>query len=175
MRRQDRQDELTAFFREEYPRLVGTLSLYCGSRPLAEELGQEALARACRDWSKVRQMDHPSAWLYRVAMNLARSSFRRRRAERRANERSFHLEPAVNIPDVGTALEVRAAVATLPRRQREAFVYRKYLGLTVGETAREMDCSEGTVRALTSQAKKSLARTLALEHEREVRSDARLG
>jgi predicted RNA polymerase sigma factor len=40
-------DALVAFCRHEHPRLVGTLSLYCGDADLAEELAQEVLCR-CR-------------------------------------------------------------------------------------------------------------------------------
>jgi RNA polymerase sigma-70 factor (ECF subfamily) len=66
------------------PRLVGALALHCGDRGTAEELAQEALARAWQRWTQVQQMQNPSAWIYRVAFNLATSWFRRRAAETRA-------------------------------------------------------------------------------------------
>lgn len=47
-------EDLAAFCEREYPRLVGTLSLYCGDVLLAEELAQEALARACSRWGACR-------------------------------------------------------------------------------------------------------------------------
>jgi DNA-directed RNA polymerase specialized sigma24 family protein len=46
---------------------------------LAEELAQETMVRVARDWEKVSRLDAPGAWAYRVAMNLARSHFRRAR------------------------------------------------------------------------------------------------
>src|SRR5918992_733978 len=102
--------DLTAFCRREHPRLVGALSLYCGDLFLAEELAQEALARVCRDWSRVRRMDHPAAWAQRVAINLANSQFRRRAAERRARQR---LEAGAmqheDAPDAAVAITVRTA------------------------------------------------------------------
>ena len=57
------------------------LALYVGDRGLAEELAQEALIRLCQHWPRVRRMERPGGWLTRVAMNLARSSWRRRAAE----------------------------------------------------------------------------------------------
>lgn len=48
---------------------------------------QEALVRAWRRWSHVSELQSPEGWTYRVAVNLADSSFRRRRAEQRARER----------------------------------------------------------------------------------------
>lgn len=66
-------------------RLVGSLTLYCGDRHLAEELAQEALARAWERWPAVSRMASPEGWAFRTAMNLARSGFRRRRIERRVS------------------------------------------------------------------------------------------
>lgn len=76
--------ELAAFCQAEHRRLVGALSLYCQDRQVAEELAQDALLRVVTHWHRVRRLDHPSAWVYRVAINLANSYLRRRLAERRA-------------------------------------------------------------------------------------------
>ncbi len=152
--------DLATFCREEYPRLLGMLSLYCGDRQLAEVFAQEALAIACRDWPKVQGMDHPQAWLYRVAVNLARSTFGRRRAEQRAHAKLVAEQEHTNLIDVASDIEVRKAVSQLPRRQREALIYRHFLDFSIRETAIEMGCSEGTVRALTNQAKNGLRKRL---------------
>src|SRR6478752_8616141 len=76
------------FCRDQWPRLAASLGFYCHDRAVGEELAQEALARAWARWSHVAAMDSPEAWVYRVALNLARSQFRRSRAERRALQRS---------------------------------------------------------------------------------------
>src|SRR4051812_32240 len=99
--------ELVAFLEAEYPRLVGTLSLYCGNAESAEELAQEALARVCRDWAKVRKMNAPGAWAHRVAMNLAASHFRRRAATKRVIDRlGSQTDVTHNDHDIGEAVEV---------------------------------------------------------------------
>ena len=46
-------------------RLVGSLTLYGGDRHVAEELAQEALARAWERWSTVSRLDSPEAWTFR--------------------------------------------------------------------------------------------------------------
>ena len=79
--------DIDAFCRRTHPRLVRTLAAATGDAALADELAQEALARAWERWSHVRTLDLPEAWCYRVAINLARSQFRRRAAARRAHER----------------------------------------------------------------------------------------
>ena len=54
---------------------------------------------------------------------------------------------------------VRAALATLPPRQRTAVVLGYFLDLDIYETARRMECGEGTVKKLTQRA------LLALRHD----------
>jgi DNA-directed RNA polymerase specialized sigma24 family protein len=49
---------------------VGALGLLVGDRHLAEELAQEALTRACRDWERVRSLIAHCV-VYRIAVNLA--------------------------------------------------------------------------------------------------------
>ena len=156
--------------------LVGTLELYVGQRATAEELAQEALVRAWQRWD---QLEHPRAWTYRCAFNLARSGFRRRQAERRANARASAMSPRVVVdPDAADAVAVRRAVSSLSERQRQVVLARFYAQLTVAETADVMSCAEGTVKSLTSQAIGALRRSgLAvdepgLDQPSEVATDA---
>ena len=142
-----------AFLQAEYPRLVGTLSLYCGDAEAAEELAQETLARVCRDWDKVRRMNAPGAWAHKVAMNLASSHFRRRAATKKVLEKlSSRAATSMTDPDAGEAVEVRRAVANLPRRERQVLIMRHYVGLSVEEVAEATGFPEGTVKTLTRRA-----------------------
>lgn len=160
----DNVEAQRAFFVRQHGRLVGALHLYTGDRHLAYELAQEALARACRDWEKVARMDAPQAWVYRVAMNLASSHFRRRRAERRAQGR-MALERPPPDSDVAVRVAVREAIAELTSRQRQAVVLRYYGDLSVAETGKAMGCRPGTVRALTAQGLDGLRRHLGAREE----------
>jgi RNA polymerase sigma-70 factor (sigma-E family) len=152
----DDDGALDAFCHGIYPTLVGSLTLYTGDRELARELAQEAVSRVCQHWPRVRQMDAPQAWAHRVAMNLANSWFRRRKAERSANARLEAFPESQETLRRDDVLALRAAVAALPRRQREVLVLRYFRDLTVEQTAREMGCRPGTVKAFTSRAIASL-------------------
>jgi RNA polymerase sigma-70 factor (sigma-E family) len=143
--------EMVRFVEAMHPRLVGGLSLYCGDRSAAEEIAQESLVRVWDRWSRVRAMESASGWTWAVALNLARSRHRRRAIERRAVERLPRPIPHQD-PDAADTVAVRRAVAALPERQRQALVLRYYADLTVHDTAGVMDCADGTVKALTSQA-----------------------
>ncbi len=68
------------FFRHETGRLHATLIRLLGVHnfTLAEDVAQEAMLRAFRTWSMGGLPENPSAWITRVAMNLARDVFRHR-------------------------------------------------------------------------------------------------
>jgi RNA polymerase sigma factor (sigma-70 family) len=133
-------------------RLVGSLTLYCGDRGVAEELAQEALVRAWLHWPDVSTMASPEAWTFRTGMNLANSWLRRRGAERRANRRVSAAPPLATAGDPDTATAVREAVRALAPRQRAIVIARFFLDLSVEETADLVGCAPGTVKATTSQA-----------------------
>lgn len=149
----DEEDpELAAFVHAQWAPLVGALSLVTGDPAAAEETAQEALSRVAERWDRVRTMAAPGAYAHRIAVNLARRAVRqagrRDRAVRRLSAGVAHPQPV----DVPTTVDVRAAVATLPLRQRTAVVLRYYADLSVADTATAMGCRPGTVKSLTSQA-----------------------
>lgn len=153
------QQELTAWCQREHPRLVGMLALHTGDVPVAEELAQEALVQLFQSLAAGRVPDQPGAWLRRVALNLAASWFRRRAAERRARRRVAGGVQEHRDVDTAEVLAVRAAVASLPIRQRTVVVLRFYEQWSVAETAELMGVAPGTVKSLTSHAVTALRAT----------------
>lgn len=69
------------FFRHETGRLHGALIRLLGvpNLSLAEDVAQEAMLRALRTWSMGGVPPNPSAWITRVAMNIARDMLRHQR------------------------------------------------------------------------------------------------
>ncbi len=134
-----------------HPVLVRTLTIHTGSRPLAEDLAQETLARVWQKWSHVSSYELPDRFALRCAFNLASSGFRRRAAERRAQIRSGAASSIAPV-DSATELAVRQAVQSLPPRQRSVITCRYFLGLSVLETADAVGIAEGTVKSLTHKA-----------------------
>lgn len=150
--------ELAAFCDREYPRLVGTLTLYCGDREVARDLAQEAMIKLVGSWKRVSRYERPGGWLHRVGLNLANSYFRRKRAEWRANGRvgGRRSQHAVEDDRADTRMAMRRAVAGLPRRQREVLVLRYFADLTTAEVADQLGITRGSVRVLTHRAVSSL-------------------
>ena len=157
---------LAALCRDEHARLVGLLALYVGSRPVAEDLAQETLIRLHQHWPRVRTMPSPHSWISGVGINLARSWWRRRYAEHRANRRFEAGRPThAGLGEPADVLTVRAAVAQLPPRQRAVLVLRFYAGLSVAEAAEQLGCAPGTVKSLTHKAVAGLRRVMAVDLE----------
>jgi len=69
------------FFRHETGRLHGALIRLVGVQnlTLVEDVTQEAMLRALRNWSMGGVPPNPSAWITQVAMNLARDALRHQR------------------------------------------------------------------------------------------------
>jgi RNA polymerase sigma factor (sigma-70 family) len=146
------QDELAEFCRREHARLVRALDLVCGSLPVAEDLAQETLARVCKDWSRIQHLEAPGAYAHRIAMNLATSRFRRRAAQRRADQALSGDQPLTwSDPDPTTGVVVRQALQTLRSDHRRVLVLRYFLGLSVAETAAVLRMPEGTVKTHTTR------------------------
>jgi len=120
-----------------------------GNRSDAEEIAQEALARAYVRWRKVAEHDEP--WVARVATNLAIGRWRKRKP-------TIVFEDELGIPTPGPdalALErvgLIEAIARLPRRQREAISLRYLADLSEREVAAAMHTTVGSVKQHTYRA-----------------------
>ena len=136
----------------------------CGSAALAEELAQDAMTAAYRDWDRVRRMERPDSWVRRTTANLATSAVRRRLAEARAVGRlSSRRQPESLLPESDE--DFWRAVRCLPRRQAQAVALRYGLGCTVLEVAEILGCAEGTAKASLHAARASISRRLGLEEQ----------
>ena len=125
----------------------------------AEELAQEAFLRAYRNWSRLSSYDDPQGWLYRVAMRLAVSRWRRLRSAAAALSRYGPPTPTSG-PDE-TSVAVFAALSRIPPAQRQVLVMHHMLGYPVAEVAAELGIPVGTVKARLSRGRAALAPLLA--------------
>ncbi len=167
----DDEGRFDEFYRVEYARLVGALSLVTGSRAEAQDAVDEALARAWEQLGRGRELASLSAWARVTAMNLARGLLRRRAVERRARARLAASDLVGPDDDTTlTVLDVRRALAELSRRQREVAVLHYLLDLPVAQIAVELRIREGTVKSMLSRARAALA-TLITSKASEVDHD----
>jgi RNA polymerase sigma-70 factor (ECF subfamily) len=154
--RNDAALELAQLYATAGPRLVGYLTVLTGSADDAEEIAQDAFAQALRHWSKVRDYDQPTAWLYRVATRLAISRGRRATVARRGLTRLRAVpQDRVEHP-VDDRVDLDAALATLPVEQRAVLLLHHVHDLPVKEVARRLGIAEGTVKSRLARARAAL-------------------
>lgn len=175
VRKELRLDEPTIrmFLATEYPKLVAAVGLIAGSRAAGEDAVQEALARAWERSERGERIESLGAWVTTAATNLARSRWRRLRAERRARERIVSM--AAGAPGTAEgpgrsaelAMDLRRALDGLPKRQREATVLHYYLGHDVAAVARLLGVSDGTIKTSLHRARRALGEALG-EKENDV-------
>jgi RNA polymerase sigma-70 factor, ECF subfamily len=168
----------TAAFAALYERYVDQIHAYIytltRNRELADDVTAATFAKALEELPRFQWRGVPySAWLYRVAGNvLARERRRPRWAE-------LERDLAASTPDLAdlavageSARAVRAAVAALPRDQRQVLLLRFGGDLRNREIAAIMQRSEGAVKLLSFRALTALRRQLGapLPSERAMRA-----
>ena len=134
------------------------------NREDAEDVAQEALVRAYRNFVRLRDRERFRGWLARIAWRLAldrrRSDIRRERRELAAVEP----EAVANADDLVAAREfgqhLETALDKLPERLRMAFVFAVIEGYDMRETAALLGTNEGTVRSRVHAVRRRLAEEL---------------
>lgn len=132
-----------AFFVAERDGLVRAVTLAIGDARLAAEAVDEAMARAWQRWAEVSGYDRPVGWVYRVAVNWARSAWRKlgRLLPTDRPPDTGHVDPDPPDPRLWEAL------GRLPAAQRDAVVLHHVLQWTNPEIAEAMQVPVGTVKA----------------------------
>jgi RNA polymerase sigma-70 factor (ECF subfamily) len=134
----------------------------------AADLVQETFLRVWRYRRGFAGRARFSTWLYTVARNVCLDHLRadgRRRAlrETEANRFSPHEASFARYERDERALTVRAAVAALPDRTREALVLIRFHGLSYREAAEICDTSEGAMKQRVLRAMRQLRDALRNE------------
>ncbi|MGH7525798.1 MAG: sigma-70 family RNA polymerase sigma factor [Gemmatimonadales bacterium] len=148
--------DLAHLFEQYYGSLVRMLYRRTGDRDRAEDLAQETFARAV-----AAPPDNPRPWLFAVALNLVREDGRRavtrgRRLEllRVENDRPPQ-GPDAELERNEDAARVRAALATLNERDREALLL-KAEGFDYEEIASTLGLAKGAVGTTLARARRRL-------------------
>ena len=146
------------------PMVLGVCRYWIRDDHAADDAFQAVFLVLARCAGSIRRPEALSAWLYGVAVRIARKSRaqsdRRHRRESRGDNMS-DLEIACPGPETqGLGAEEVAAVHEevdkLPARYRLAVVLCHFEGLTHAEAARRLGCASGTVGSLVTRAREML-------------------
>lgn len=149
------------------PRLLALVTRMLGDRMEAEDVAQETFVRI---WKQAPQWKEGEArfdtWIHRVALNLCYDRLRGRREDPVAelpDEADPHAQPDLQLEARVRDERVRAALAALPVRQREALVLNYYQELSNIEAAALMGITVDALESLLARARRSLRAQLAGE------------
>ena len=144
-----------------YGRLVAQVFGLIGDLAEAEDAVQEAFARVLASPRSFVAADDSERWLRVVALNVARTRYRRRWLFDRL-VRAGRIEPApAAVPGLSAdRVALLAALRRLAPPTREAVVLHYLADLPVGEVAATLDVPVGTVKARLARGRIALARFL---------------
>jgi RNA polymerase sigma-70 factor (ECF subfamily) len=151
----DDSDDFDAFYTATAPRVLHHVYAVCGDLAEAQDVTQEAYARAWRKWPALAGYDEPEAWVRAVAWRLAANRWRSLRRWWAARARLGDVAPAAGpTPD---RVAVLAALRRLPEAQRRVVVLHYLCDLPVAEIASSLRMPIGTVKVYLSRARTALA------------------
>ena len=154
-------DGFVKFYEASYSRVIGLIAGLTGDRAQAEDITQEAFARAFTRWRKVGDYDHPEAWVRQVACRLVFDASRRsKRAVLASSLLAAALRGRAAGPDPLSESELALAMLRVPVEQRQVLVMYYLADLPVEEIARDCDVSVTTIRTRLAAARRRLAREL---------------
>ncbi len=162
------REHLETLVRRYASPLLTYLCRMVGSRDRAEDLFQDVFLAV---WEKRRTYRFPQtfrAWLFTIAANRCRQTFRRARSRSAVSLQDLAGEPAAlaagtpaeSAMVAETAKLVSAAVARLPDQQRTVLVLRTWNGLSYAEIAQIVGREEATVRSHMHHALAAVRRFL---------------
>ena len=149
-------DDIAEVYRNTYPALVRFLYRKVWDAERAEDLAQEAFARAL-----VHRPDNTRGWLFVVAANMARDEARKAARERRhltllkSEPDSTEPAPEEAIDADTQAHRVRVALEQLTPRDREALLLWD-AGMSYDEIAAQTGLARGAIGTTLARARRRL-------------------
>jgi RNA polymerase sigma-70 factor (ECF subfamily) len=155
--RRDASAEVDRLYRRHADEVLRYVQLVLRSRTDAEDVVQATFIRAFRALARGERVQKPRNWLIKIAHNECRRMLATR--SRRAIEVELEEVP-VEQAEGGRAESLRAALAQLAPKQREALVLRELEGRSYSEIARMLEVSESAVETLIFRARRAVREQL---------------
>jgi len=155
------------------PHLRAFARSLCNDPTQADDLAQEALAKAWKARDSFEPGTSIKAWTFMILRNQFYSE--KRRSWRTAPLDVEMAENTLLANDDPTApmdlLELRAALAKLPDDQREALILVGAGGMAYEEAAQVCQCAVGTIKSRVSRARRALETLLSEAGSRQKNGD----
>lgn len=154
------EQALAELYRTSFRRLVTQLYAFTTDLTEAQDVVQEAFARALARSRGLSDVDAPEAWLRTVAINVVRRRWRRRQLLDTILRRDRPVQALVADGPGPERADLRDALAGLPAAYREVIVLHHLADLPVDEVATLLGVPVGTVKSRLSRGRAALATQL---------------
>jgi RNA polymerase sigma-70 factor (sigma-E family) len=156
------QPDFTEFYRQSRDECLRAVLVSVGDQDTAQDLVDEAFARAWASWRTVSRHPAPAAWVVRTALNANISRWRRHRREVLVPDSASVADLPGASGASGSPVDpsIMAALMRLPARQRQVVALRLFLDLDTHRTAQVLDIAPGTVKEHLGRALASLRHDL---------------
>ena len=151
--------EFSEYVDGRLPSLRRLALLLCHDWHRADDLVQASLTKLYVHWHRARKAASVDAYVRTIIVREFVHERRSAWARRVMLGSLLPDQPAAGL-DADAAIDLRAAIAALPARQRAVLVLRYYCDLDVERSAEVLGCSAGTVKSQTARALASLRRQL---------------
>ena len=152
---QSREAEFADFVATREASLRRLAILLCQDWHRADDLVQVAITKLYVHWPKAKAADNMDAYVRAIVVREFLDERRSSWVRRVTLTSQLPDSPAAGI-DPETALDMQAAIASLPPRQRATLILRFYCDLSVEQAAQVLCCTPGTVKSQTAKALASL-------------------
>src|SRR4051794_29339228 len=142
-----------AILTEQTGPLTRRLTRMVGDHETAEDLRQEAFARAWRSAPQGAPAPVLRAWLHRTATNLALDELRRRRRREHVPLHAGLVDPGGAADEAGRDPRLREALGQLTAHQRLVLLLRFEAGLSLREVGELLDLAEDAARKRVARAR----------------------
>jgi DNA-directed RNA polymerase specialized sigma24 family protein len=165
----DQRPDFTEFYQRSRDGCLRAVLVSVGDQDTAQDVVDEAFARAWASWRTVSRHPAPAAWVVRTALNANISRWRRRHREVPVPDPGLVADlPAVPWASGGPGdPRIRAALMRLPVRQRQVVALRLFLDLDTRRTAQVLGIAPGTVKEHLGRALASLRDDLKPTYHQE--------
>ena len=162
-------DGFTELCRRYYPAMVAIAHSVVGDRHLAEDVAQQAFAKAAVKLPQLKKESRFAGWLAVICRNVAKDMALNVGAGLRVCPTEDLSKIAAKSRDDDTTETVREAISKLSASARELIFLRYYDGMSYEQMSEVLDISEQAINGRLRRAKKKMADYLRRNGFGEVR------
>lgn len=163
---EQKQKEFMELLNPVYPKIERYILAMTRNRELAKDLLHDTILAAYQNFDSIRNREAFLSYLFTIASNLHKRSFRRNKFKG-----EFHEEEVVEIPDRGTMPDTAAdiaimynAMSSLSEPIREAVVMFEVAGMSLAEIQEIQGSTLSNIKQRVARGRKRLAELLGV-HE----------